>query len=69
MFLIKILAWVILIALILSSAFFQNILIWMWWAINSINGDFWAFLPTEIRVFFSLIILWILFWLVYAFKK
>lgn len=69
MFIIKVIVWILLIALILSSAFFQNILVWMSWAITSINWDFWAFLPTEIRVFFSLIILWVLFWLVYAFKK
>lgn len=69
MFFIKIIAWTILAALILSSSFFQNILVWMWTAISSINWDFWAFLPTEIRVFFSITILWVLFWLVYAFKK
>lgn len=69
MFIIKIIVWVILIALILSSSFFHNILVWMWAAISSINSDFWAFLPTEIRVFFSMIILAVLFGLVYAFKK
>lgn len=69
MFIIKLILWTILFLLILSSQFFQNILSWMWGAISTINGDFWAFLPLDVRIFFSLIILGVLFGLVYAFKK
>lgn len=69
MFVVKIILWVLLFALILSSDFFAWILSWMTGAINTINGDFWAYLPLEIRIFFSFIPLALLFGLVYAFKK
>ena len=69
MFIVKIIIWIVLLALILSSQFFTNLLLWMKDAISAINSDFWAYLPTDVRVFFSLIVAGLLFWLVYAFKK
>ena len=69
MFIFKILIWVTLLWIILSSSFFQKILSWMSWAITNINSNFWAYLPADIRVFFSLLVLALLFGLVYAFKK
>lgn len=69
MFIIKIILWILLFALILSSNFFGNILDSMTTTVNWINSNFWAFLPTETRLFFSFIVLALVFGLVYAFKK
>jgi len=69
MFIVKVILWVVLIWLILASLFFQKILTKLWFAIDTINGDFWAYLPTDIRIFFSLLVLSLLFGLIYSFKK
>lgn len=69
MFLVRILAWIVLIALIFWGAFYSWLLGGLSTTVWTINSGFWAFIPVEIRIFFSLIILTLVIGLVYAFKK
>lgn len=69
MFLVRILSYIILFALIFWSAFYLWVLDGLTGAIWTVNNSFWAFIPVEIRVFFSMIIFSLVVALVYAFKK
>lgn len=64
---LKILMILVIMVFIITSAYYTDMLTWMWDIITSINSWFIAYIPLELRILLTLIVFSIMVWLAYAF--